>query len=224
MNFLKEKGLRLPENLFVVGTVNMDDTTHQFSRKVIDRAFTIEMNGDKLEKMFDTKDTLAYQDTPMPLDDIKPLFVKAQEVLDVYPNDAKTIKEIVPGLLERINGEGIFKDTPFRVSYRVQNELVLYYAAIRPQGDFTEEQIIPYLYEAFMAVLLEKILPRVEGDEKAMKCNEKGDSVIIKNIENYLNELKPAQGEPSPTYITLMAKLNEMNERVKNSYFTSFFS
>ena len=63
-----------------------------------------------------------------------------------------------------------------------------------------------------------------EGDEKAMKCNEKGDSVILKNIEKYLNELKPANGEPSSTYETLMAKLSEMNERVKNSYFTSFFS
>lgn len=224
MNFLKENGLRLPENLFVVGTVNMDDTTHQFSRKVIDRAFTIEMNGGKLEKMFGAKDTLAYQYRPMPFDEIKPLFVKAQEVLDVYTNDAATIIRIVPGLLDRLNGEGIFKDTPFRVSYRVQNELVLYYAAIRPEGNLTEEQIISYLYEAFMAVLLEKILPRVEGDEKAMKCNEKGDSVILKNIENYLNELKPANGEPSSTYETLMAKLSEMNERVKNSYFTSFFS
>lgn len=224
MNFLKENGLRLPENLFVVGTVNMDDTTHQFSRKVIDRAFTIEMNGGKLEKMFGAKDTLAYQDNPMLFDEIKPLFVKAQEVLDVYTGDAKTIIKIVPGLLDRLNGEGIFKDTPFRVSYRVQNELVLYYAAIRPEGDLTEEQIISYLYEAFMAVLLEKILPRVEGDEKAMKCNEKGDSVILKNIEKYLNELKPANGEPSSTYETLMAKLSEMNERVKNSYFTSFFS
>lgn len=224
MNFLKENGLRLPENLFVVGTVNMDDTTHQFSRKVIDRAFTIEMNGGKLEKMFGAKDTLAYQDNPMPFDEIKPLFVKAQEVLDVYTGDAKTIIKIVPDLLDRLNGEGIFKDTPFRVSYRVQNELVLYYAAIRPEGDLTEEQIISYLYEAFMAVLLEKILPRVEGDEKAMKCNEKGDSVILKNIEKYLNELKPANGEPSSTYETLMAKLSEMNERVKNSYFTSFFS
>lgn len=224
MNFLKENGLRLPENLFVVGTVNMDDTTHQFSRKVIDRAFTIEMNGGKLDKMFGSKDTLAYQDRPMPFDEIKPLFVKAQEVLDVYTGDAETIIKIVPGLLDRLNGAGIFKDTPFRVSYRVQNELVLYYAAIRPEGDLTEEQIIPYLYEAFMAVLLEKILPRVEGDEKAMKCNEKGDSVILKNIENYLNELKPVNGEPSSTYETLMAKLSEMNERVKNSYFTSFFS
>jgi energy-coupling factor transporter ATP-binding protein EcfA2 len=35
--------LRLPPNLYVVGTVNVDETTHAFSSKVLDRAFTIEM-------------------------------------------------------------------------------------------------------------------------------------------------------------------------------------
>jgi hypothetical protein len=40
-NFLK-KGISLPPNLIVAGTVNMDETTHGFSRKVIDRAFTID--------------------------------------------------------------------------------------------------------------------------------------------------------------------------------------
>ncbi len=32
----------LPSNLFVVGTVNVDETTYMFSPKVLDRANTIE--------------------------------------------------------------------------------------------------------------------------------------------------------------------------------------
>ncbi len=224
INFLKENGLRLPENLFVIGTVNMDDTTHQFSRKVIDRAFTIEMNGEELTKMFDAEDTLTYQKTPMFISELKPRFVRAQEVLEAYSQDAGIIKDYVPQMLNRINGEGIFKDTPFRVSYRVQNELVLYYAAIRPKGDLAEEQVKVYLQDAFMTVLLEKVLPRVEGDEKAMRCNEKGDSMILQNLMAYLKELIPIEGMQSRAFTVLLAKLNEMNERVKNSYFTSFFS
>lgn len=35
--------LRLPPNLYVVGTVNVDETTHAFSAKVLDRAFTLEL-------------------------------------------------------------------------------------------------------------------------------------------------------------------------------------
>ena len=41
--FLNE-GICIPQNLIVVGTVNMDETTFSFSRKVLDRAMTIEMN------------------------------------------------------------------------------------------------------------------------------------------------------------------------------------
>ncbi|MCQ2290217.1 MAG: hypothetical protein MJZ63_02945, partial [Muribaculaceae bacterium] len=37
-------GICIPPNLIVVGTVNMDETTFSFSRKVLDRAMTIEMN------------------------------------------------------------------------------------------------------------------------------------------------------------------------------------
>lgn len=36
--------LSLPENLYVVGTVNMDETTFPFSKKVLDRANTIEFS------------------------------------------------------------------------------------------------------------------------------------------------------------------------------------
>lgn len=35
--------IRLPPNLYIIGTVNMDETTHAFSPKVLDRAFTIEL-------------------------------------------------------------------------------------------------------------------------------------------------------------------------------------
>jgi 5-methylcytosine-specific restriction endonuclease McrBC GTP-binding regulatory subunit McrB len=38
-------GISIPANLVVIGTVNMDETTHSFSRKVLDRAMTFEMNN-----------------------------------------------------------------------------------------------------------------------------------------------------------------------------------
>ncbi len=43
------KAFGWPENLFLIGTVNMDETTHPFSRKVLDRANSIEMNEVDLE-------------------------------------------------------------------------------------------------------------------------------------------------------------------------------
>lgn len=45
-----------PENLFVGGTVNMDETTHPFSDKVLDRAFTLEFWSVDLETFFSRRD------------------------------------------------------------------------------------------------------------------------------------------------------------------------
>ena len=42
INRLKTQGLTIPSNVIIIGTVNMDDTTNSFSRKVIDRAMTFE--------------------------------------------------------------------------------------------------------------------------------------------------------------------------------------
>lgn len=42
------KDLTIPENLYIIGTVNMDDTTFAFSRKVLDRVNTIEFSDVRL--------------------------------------------------------------------------------------------------------------------------------------------------------------------------------
>ncbi|CAD5244909.1 McrB family protein [Thermococcus camini] len=43
------KELHLPPNLYIIGTVNMDETTYSFSPKVLDRAFTVEFHDVELE-------------------------------------------------------------------------------------------------------------------------------------------------------------------------------
>lgn len=61
---LRKEGLRIPSNLIVIGTVNMDETTHQFSRKVIDRAMTIEMNLPDGEPFMDFSTTRVTSNIP----------------------------------------------------------------------------------------------------------------------------------------------------------------
>lgn len=225
IDYIKKNGLRLPENLFVVGTVNMDDTTHQFSRKVIDRAFTIEMNGGNLADMFDKSDTLQYQEQPLPWEVIKPDFVRAQDVLDTFEEDRETIKNKAPELLNGINQEGIFGNTPFRVSYRVMNEMILYFATLRTRNK--EASADELLNTAFMTILLQKVLPRVEGDEKALHCDDGGRSVILAKLKSFLSANFMAENSPSNTsdiYDELIKKIDEMERRLEDTYFTSFFS
>lgn len=215
LSYLKENGLRLPDNLFVIGTVNMDDTTHQFSRKVIDRAFTIEMNGDELEEMFaeDNAKTLCYTNNPLPISELKPKFVKAAEalndpVVNIYKDQ---IIEQVPAKLKAINA--ILKDTPFRVSYRVQNEFVLYLSTLilKRKDDETIDDLIN---KAALVILLEKILPRVQGDEKLLSTAEGN---VFTELIKYVEENLKCKDD-SGVYTEVLTKLDEMNKRLSNTY------
>lgn len=215
-NHIRENGLRLPENLFIVGTVNMDDTTHQFSRKVIDRAFTIEMNGDKLPSMFEAEDTLVYPETAIPLNALKPEYVQASDALqsiNISPFRELVI-ENVPTHLNNINE--ILKATPFKVSFRVQNELVLYLSTlINEHNPKSNDEVKSLIEEATLVILLEKILPRVQGDEKLL-----GDTLedLKEHVETNFNVCKE-----NATYKEVVEKLRQMDQRLKSTYFANFF-
>ncbi len=201
---LEQVGLTWPDNVFIIGTVNMDDTTHQFSRKVLDRAMTIEMNGGKLSDMFGQSHNLEY----LPDEDIWdinkfiPEYVTADEVIAVNPDTAEELKTKLPERLEEINE--VLKDTPFVVSYRVLNELVIYTGNLLNDGKSIDEAID----EAVNQIVLMKILPRIEGDE---------DMFIVKGAaENRLEQLAHLVSGATK------AKLEEMNNRLSTG-FTRFW-
>ena len=234
---LKENGLTLPDNLFVIGTVNMDDTTHQFSRKVIDRAFTIEMNGGKMSEMFtpESRTLLEYIDDPIPLEVFKSQFVRAYEVFDDarFAKYQDVISTRIPELLGDSDGtavvdsiNGVLNDTPFRVSYRVQNELVIYLSTLIERANFPEpEQIEGLICEATLAILLEKILPRIQGEQKQLETKKNGEtSNILKDLTTFVERhFKPEEGSDSNSlYDRVVKKLEEMDKKLEN-YYTNFF-
>lgn len=203
---LKNDGLRLPSNLIVVGTVNMDETTHQFSRKVIDRAMTIEMNIEDAEtpfkNFFEGGDALHYYDNPQPKDLFLPKVVQASEALSILSvEDASYLKENVPGLLHSLNSA--LNGTPFKIAYRVQNELILYFFSLREENpDETAEAL---LAQAMDAILMMKVLPRIEGDEDLL---DKPLKALAQFTENYPQASR---------------KIAEMQERLPQAHFTCFW-
>ena len=235
ITYLKEKGLTLPDNLFVIGTVNMDDTTHQFSRKVIDRAFTIEMNGGKMSEMFspESRMLLEYRDEPIPLEAFKAEFVRAYEVLDDvrFAKYKDVISTRIPALLGDSDGtaeadsiNGILNETPFRVSYRVQNELVLYLSTLIERANFPEpDQIEKLIGEATLAILLEKVLPRVQGEQKQLET-QNGKSNVLKDLKTFVeSHFKPEEEtDANSLYNQVLRKLKEMDDKLAN-YYTNFF-
>ena len=212
---LVNKGLTLPPNLIVIGTVNMDDTTYQFSRKVIDRAMTIEMNGGELSQMFGNSNSLKYRsdEDVVKLGLFKAPYINADEVIERYQSQAQIIKEKLPEKLEAINTA--LKDTPFQVSYRVLNELVIYLGALMDEatakGEAIDDDALPALIDQAMdQITLMKILPRIEGDDDMFKRN--GGTNILKTLQSLFSE-------DTDSY----RKLDEMTDRLNRTGFTRFW-
>lgn len=214
---LKEKGLTLPDNVFVIGTVNMDDTTHQFSRKVIDRAMTIEMNGGDLKDMFGGSAALNYmsEGEEWSINLFRPRYVNADEVLKDHSECAEQIKKQSVEKLQDINT--LLKGTPFEVSYRVLNELVIYLGNLLDEKDYSgnggdgDDVFKNIVQEAFDAVTLMKILPRVEGDDEMFDLKNESQNRLQKLYEMFGAESGSGK------------KLQEMNDRLEKMQFTRFW-
>lgn len=169
---LKDKGLRIPPNVIVIGTVNMDETTHQFSRKVIDRAMTIEMNlpeGDPFMDFYNNASQLVYRENPVPASLYLSTEVKASDVIDALAAADADLTERLKGEVAKfLNGLNTALDgTPFKVAYRVQNELLLYfYQSWCEDKDNDWESILSTSCDQ---ILMMKVLPRIEGDEELLE-------------------------------------------------------
>ena len=227
---LGKEGLTLPDNVIIIGTVNMDDTTHQFSRKVIDRAMTIEMNGGKLSNMYGGSKDLEYlpqEEQEKWQNSFRQLYVNADEVLEAHPDEAEDIVKKVPEKLDNINKA--LKGTPFEVSYRVLNELTIMVGVLldsKKKG----ETIDDIINQALDRILLMKILPRIEGDSDIFNLSKdfkQKNSVEYNNrlewLMNLAPEIKAEEKDNDDHRQTAREKIKEMIERLENQEFTRFW-
>ena len=153
-----EKGLTLPPNLMVMGTVNMDETTFTFSRKVLDRAMSVEMNEVDYDK-FLSGETEQF-----------PLLTDFNELLVDRPQKASEVKDDIDGekvmaYLKDVNA--LLEDTPFKLGYRASNEAMLYVTANKVLAG---EQFS--MASALDDFTLMKILSRIEGDDQRLGIDE----------------------------------------------------
>ena len=116
----------------------------------------------------------------------KSKYTKAVEAIesDKAKPFADVIKAEVPKLLNAVNN--ILAKTTLRVSYRVQNEMVLYIRNVIENA--TEDiDINAVIGTAFLATLLEKILPRVQGDERLLKTAEGN---VFTDLKKYVEQMQ----------------------------------
>lgn len=200
----KEDGISIPQNLIVVGTVNMDETTFSFSRKVLDRAMTIEMNEvdlkGGLEKRHEQIGKLSKAE----------LIGMAVEGVDVYKSKEEVCDKVIT-YLQKINDK--LEGTPFKVAYRTRNEFLLYVVNNLPykQEGKSEDFVIQRALDEITSM---KVLSRIEGDE----------TKVSRTFLNSLEEvIKTALPEISIENSVSLKKLTEMKKRLESGY-TSFWS
>ena len=218
----KENGerLRIPQNLIVVGTVNMDETTFSFSRKVLDRAMTIEMNEVDLEAGLDNR----YERIGKL--GAAELIGNAVEGVDVYAGN-KEVCDIAINYLKAVNEK--LEGTPFKVAYRTRNEFLLYVVNNLPYNkdengaDVPQEVVIAHALDEITNM---KILSRIEGDTEKIGNILDDLSETIKEQLNSISSGKEYSGtkeKEGTEYSVSLAKLKEMKLRLKSGY-TSFWS
>lgn len=239
----RDKGIRIPPNLVVMGTVNMDETTCSFSRKVLDRAMSFELND--VEGMY-TISTDGDPDVSWGafnngvVNRAKQAYVTAEN-LYAETDAAKKAANMAIGkkvldYLRTINT--VLDKTPFKVAYRTRNEMMLY--CVERGGD---------LAKALDEVTSMKILSRIEGDENAVRVTNKLVKsaavvptplptnapknliqllklVILKQLGVVDGTVTNAAAAPSSQeyealegkYKICAAKLEEMNDRLLSGY------
>ena len=207
-----KEGICIPQNLIVVGTVNMDETTFSFSRKVLDRAMTIEMNE------VDLHGGLTERNERIGKLGTAELVGSAVEGVDVY-NDYTNVCDIALDYLQKVND--VLEGTPFKVAYRTRNEFLLYVVNNLPyckdeNGKDLEQGYV--VARALDEITSMKVLSRIEGDDT--KTSDK----LLDNLSKAIEDgLKTISGEDNTVKSISLAKLKEMKAKLVSGY-TSFWS
>jgi hypothetical protein len=202
-NKLRQKGLTLPKNLIVMGTVNMDETTFSFSRKVLDRAMSIEMNKVNYTDFLVGKTE----------EDINCLTTINGLLVD-RPTSAQQVKNDIDGeavirYLSKVND--LLDGTPFKLGYRAANEAMLYVAADKELGANDVKT-------ALDDFTLMKILSRIEGDDEKL-VTKQGNKLLDALVDLLRQEdmLGTVAGSKS------LVKLNNMSRSLERDHFVSFW-
>lgn len=220
----EKDGICLPPNLIVVGTVNMDETTFSFSRKVLDRAMTIEMNEVNLwGGLNDRYESIEQQS-------VETLIGTAVEGVDVYASH-QAVCDTCLTYLQKVNKE--LEDTPFKVAYRTRNEVLLYVVNNLPYNQSADGTALPQEYviaRALDEITNMKILSRIEGDESKVR-KDRLDRLVetiregLESISGCQYGAESMERDDSQVEKSIsIAKLEEMTKKLTDSGYTSYWS
>lgn len=176
----------IPENLFFVGTVNVDETTYAFSPKVLDRAFAIELNRVDLESLEDP--TLALGEA-VSLD-------AWPGVLELGPKPSIEDWRSVAGdglgkaCLAHVNSfHSVLKKTNRHFGYRVALEIARFVLLARRNS--TDESAVLWATDV---AILQKVLPKLAGTSSELRPLLSDLLLLCFDIDSKVADLPTSMG------------------------------
>jgi 5-methylcytosine-specific restriction enzyme B len=149
----------LPKNLFIIGTVNIDETTYMFSPKVLDRANVIEFKVDKesIEKLLTTKQNVEN------LDSLSNKGVQySYLLLEDYSRLIIPMEGFSDHLLELFELQSA---SNLEFGYRTVNDMIEF---IKIWKNSTSDDDFS-LYEVLDILIYQKVLPKLHGSRNIIE-------------------------------------------------------
>ncbi len=201
-----------PQNLFVIGTVNIDETTYMFSPKVLDRANTIEFR-------IDDNHIKNFLEQPSKIDlsvlDGKGGASMAQHFLALAKDNQIEQDKIYTETFVKFFNE--LKKIGAEFGYRTAIEMLLLIKKLNTVGEFTKEQCIDI-------ALMQKLLPKLHGSRsKISKVLDALISLCLKEGGVSFTIAKSDEIKPEEIlYPITFEKLVRMYRNALDNGFTSY--
>ena len=200
----------LPGNLCIVGSVNMDETTFGFSRKVLDRSFVIEFSTVSLSVVKPVE----------AVDEARAWGVSrwSPSALSLGEHPLREDKDVerVVAALETINQA--LSPIQMQVGYRVRDEIAMFVLTARDCADSFVSENQGVINTLDLAIAM-KALPRIQGSGVAIKAA----------LEQLLQWADPETASESTTGLTREAfpfcadRISMMLQRLDDTGYTSFW-
>jgi hypothetical protein len=199
--------LKLPPNLFIIGTVNVDETTYMFSPKVLDRANVIEFRvaKDGMTDFLGAPKAVDMESLAAGGAAFSEAFVAATNSNDISAGaipeairgTADVAKDLNDSLLSVFEGLAeIGAEFGYRTAYEISR--FVYFHAVLSGKDWQFK-------DALDAQVFQKLLPKLHGSERRL-------GPVLEKLEKFCTE---RQLDLS------LEKIKRMRERLKDG-FTSF--
>lgn len=198
------QAVRLGPTLGIVGTVNVDESAHAFSRKVLDRAFVLELAARDLE---DWRAAPTGEPTTevWPASAWVPKAVRLGELAEATDDERAALDRAVAAVAE---AGALLAPAGLGVGYRARDEAALFvlHASATPDA-FRQSDGAPV--DPLDLALLTKILPRIDGARAPVRAavadlfgwawtGEATSAAASALVDDWIDAGRPAAVEEAP--------------------------